>query len=322
MNEKRRVYTLFILTALLLGGAFFIITYGPTGFDTFQIGIAMFNVLSTVDVNITKTDSPDPIFQGNTLSYFILVNISGNATNVTVVETYPGNIVFNGSQPPPTSGNDTWFLGNLTNTTFQINITVNVSPTFTGVLVNNVTVFFNDTFGVPANDSDTETTTVIGNGTGGQGGGSGGAGECIVGQMQVSIGGQRKEVFLCCSDDDCLNVWGLQDNICRMQPPILAARCVPKQYLETPAPTAGICPTAQTCGIICCPSGTSCKNSECMTPEQAAQLPEPPESFYVLSFKETSLLWILFFLLLSLITLFLVVLIAAIGEHKKKKRRK
>ncbi len=323
MSEKTEIWALFTLMLLLIGGAFFVITYGPTGLDTFQIGTATFNVRATAEISVIKTDNPDPVFSGATLSYSLLVNVTGNLSNVTVVDSYPPNVAFNGSQPPPNISNNTWLLGNLFNTTFQINITVNVSPTFTGILINNATAFGNLTNGTTLTANDTEPTTVISPAVPpAGGGGAGGAGGCIVGQMKIKAGGQLKDVFLCCSDDDCSSVWGLKGYSCGMQPPVLAAQCIQTKYLETPSPS-GICPTQRTCGALCCPMGTMCVNSQCLQPQKTtAPLPEPPESYYMLNITEYGLLWLLFLLLLALIILFLIVLIAALGEHKKKKRRK
>jgi len=114
-----------------------------------------------------KSDSPDPVVRGQTLSYQIFVNNTGDevAYNVTLVETYPGNIVFNGSTPVPSVGNNTWFLGNLSpNQSTTVNITVNVSR-FAGngtILTNFVNVTFSNFTGTNSTVNDTESTTVVG----------------------------------------------------------------------------------------------------------------------------------------------------------------
>ncbi len=117
------------------------------------------------NLTITKTDNPDPIDSGGTLSYQILVNNTGDDTafNVTVIEIYPANVTFNGSTPPPTSGNNTWLLGNLEpNQSTTINITVNVSSAMTSGFLND-TVFANASNFVGTNQTvnDSELTTVI-----------------------------------------------------------------------------------------------------------------------------------------------------------------
>jgi len=325
MNEKRQI-TLFLLVIIAIGIAtLFMTVYGPTGFDTFQIGIAVFQVHSSLEITIVKTDFPDPVFSGGLLQYFLLVNVTGNGSNVTVNDTYPGNISFVSSEPPPTSGNDTWFLGNLNNEVFQINITVNVSSTFTGILLNNATVVTNFTNGTTINASDNETTLVIAPPPpppSGPGGGGGGAGQCGVGNLTLLLYGKLKNFYTCCGDDDCQEIWRFPDHYkCKYYPPILNARvCVPTQELQMPA---GICPIQRTCGMKCCPMGTMCVNSQCISPRPTEMAPSPalPEKYYVIDISEAGLLWLLFLLLLALIILFLIMLVAAMKEQRKKRRK-
>ena len=328
MNEKTKAQFL-IAVILIITAGFFIVTYGPTGLDTFQIGIAVFELHPALEISIIKTDFPDPVFSGGILKYFLLVNVTGNGSNVTVNDTYPGNISFISSEPPPISGNDTWFLGNLNNEVFQINITVNVSSTFTGLLYNNATVATNFTNGSTINASDNETTLVIAppppppSGSGG--GSSGAAAGCSRGNFTFRLDGRQRKFYTCCTEDDCQKFWNFPDNYrCQYYPPILNARvCVPIQ-VERPTPT-GICPIERTCGPTCCPMGSLCVNSKCLKPgpvEVHPMMPPPPENYYVLSVSEVGLLWILFLLLLVLILLFVTVFLAAMDEQKKKKKHK
>jgi uncharacterized repeat protein (TIGR01451 family) len=119
------------------------------------------------NVTVAKTDSPDPVVRGQLLNYTITVNSTGNATavNVTVLDIYPPNVSFVSSSPSPTSGNDTFFLGNITNgTSTTINITVSVGPfVLNGTVLNNsVNATFNETNGTNHSASTSELTTVIG----------------------------------------------------------------------------------------------------------------------------------------------------------------
>jgi uncharacterized repeat protein (TIGR01451 family) len=61
-------------------------------------------------LKIEKTSNPDPVPAGGTLNYSISVNNTGNATatNVTVTETYDGNVTFVSAVPAPSQRNDTW----------------------------------------------------------------------------------------------------------------------------------------------------------------------------------------------------------------------
>ncbi|RJQ21346.1 DUF11 domain-containing protein, partial [Candidatus Woesearchaeota archaeon] len=116
-------------------------------------------------ISAEKSDSPDPVVQGQTLSYAIRVNNTGDevAYNVTVLEIYPVNVTFNGSSTVPSSGNNTFSLGNIAAGGFaMLNITVNVSSAMTSGLLNN-TVFVNASnfSGVNQTVSISEFTEVI-----------------------------------------------------------------------------------------------------------------------------------------------------------------
>jgi len=330
MKKQVHIWEFFILLVIITTFGFLSMPFGPTGADTMQTGTASFIVIPSVEIDITKTDFPDPVLQGTTLTYFILVNVTGNATNVTVNDTYPPFVTFNGSQPPPTTGNNTWFLGNLSNTTFQINITVNVSSTFTGFLVNNATVFFNTSNGVEFNASDIEVTTVIGPTPppgGGPGGGSKGAmaGCPTPKAIERKVGDHFEIFYTCCTDEDCEKVWKLKDYYCGKRPEILAAAvCIPIKKTEMPVYAGGICPVPRLCGTLCCGIGEVCYKGKCAVLEEEFEVPAPPEieSYYVLGIKEMSILWLLMLILLAIILLFILVALLTLRKKKKKKKKK
>jgi hypothetical protein len=93
------------------------------------------------NASIIKTDLPDPVNASWNLYYQINVTITGNETahNVTVNETYPVNVIYMFSDPPPVSGtNNSWILGNLTpGIVRSINITVLVRNITNGTVINN-----------------------------------------------------------------------------------------------------------------------------------------------------------------------------------------
>ncbi|MBI4146721.1 right-handed parallel beta-helix repeat-containing protein [Candidatus Woesearchaeota archaeon] len=136
-------------------------------------GVLVFNVssftsyaageLGNITINVSKSDGSDPVNNGSTLSYNITINNTGTETafNVTLVETYPGSVVFNGSQPVPSVGNNTWLLGNLSpgNST-TVNITVNVSAGASGTLNNTVNASFQNLSGGNGSVVVSELTTV------------------------------------------------------------------------------------------------------------------------------------------------------------------
>ncbi len=99
-------------------------------------------VINGSTITVTKSNSPDPVSEGGTLSYTITVTSSGTATafNVTVNDTYPSGVVFDSSQPTPIPGtNNSFLLGNLTaGTVVVVNITVNVTAPGGSTLTNNV----------------------------------------------------------------------------------------------------------------------------------------------------------------------------------------
>jgi uncharacterized repeat protein (TIGR01451 family) len=113
-------------------------------------------------LEINKTSNPDPVPAGGMLNYTIAVNNTGNATatNVTVKETYDGNVTFVTAVPAPSPGNDTWKFTSLNvSETRWINISVSVNATVpNGTELHNVV---NVTCDEGVTDTDTENTTVF-----------------------------------------------------------------------------------------------------------------------------------------------------------------
>jgi len=64
---------------------------------------------------ITKSDSPDPVQPGETLTYTITVKNTGGspAENVVVREQYDPNFIYASSNPSPDIGNNRWSVGTL-----------------------------------------------------------------------------------------------------------------------------------------------------------------------------------------------------------------
>ncbi len=122
-------------------------------------------VFNFTNISVSKSDSPDPVENGTTLSYTITVSSTGNGTafNVTVNDTYPAQVIFSSASPSPLSGtNNTFILGNLTaGQTVIMNITVTVGQVTNGTIINNTAnaTFRNET-GALLSVFDTEQTTV------------------------------------------------------------------------------------------------------------------------------------------------------------------
>ena len=113
-------------------------------------------------LSMEKSDNPDPVPPGSTLNYSISVNNTGNATatNVTVMETYDGNVTFVGAVPAPSQDNDTWQFATLNvSETKWINISVSVNASvLNGTVLHNIV---NVTCDEGVTDTDTENTTVF-----------------------------------------------------------------------------------------------------------------------------------------------------------------
>jgi uncharacterized repeat protein (TIGR01451 family) len=118
------------------------------------------------DLSISKTDSPDPVVQGNNLTYTIRVTNNGplDATTVVVTDNLPksSDVDFVSATPSGscTKAGDvvTCQLGTVANGSIQT-VTIVVKTKKSGTLSNTATVASPDD-NTPANDSATATTTV------------------------------------------------------------------------------------------------------------------------------------------------------------------
>lgn len=124
-------------------------------------------VLGLTDLSITKTDDPDPVFVGKTLTYKLKVVNNGPsvATGVTVVDDLPPSVTpltvsSNGGNCAQTSGGDvTCYLGSLVPGA-EVCITITVTPNQAGTIVNTATVTGNERDPNPGNNKAKEPTTV------------------------------------------------------------------------------------------------------------------------------------------------------------------
>src|SRR5688572_5837852 len=121
----------------------------------------------TANLRITKTDSPDPVTVGQTLTYTINVSNLGPdaATGTTVTDRLPANVDFVSAQS--TNGTCTrngrtvtCQVGNLAGSGSEATITIRIKPRRAGTITNTAEVESVENDPVTANNTATATTTV------------------------------------------------------------------------------------------------------------------------------------------------------------------
>jgi uncharacterized repeat protein (TIGR01451 family) len=126
---------------------------------------------TSADVGIVKTDSPDPVGEGQLITYRLTVTNNGpaRATNVTVNDPLPATVGLVSANPsigscsnnlPTTPTTINCVLGSLAVGNSQF-VDVIVQANVTGTVTNTATVTRTEVDSVPANDSSTATTTVL-----------------------------------------------------------------------------------------------------------------------------------------------------------------
>ncbi|NJP30992.1 COG1361 S-layer family protein [Micromonospora thermarum] len=132
-----------------------------------RIGAFKFTTCDQTDLRITKSDSPDPVYAGQPLTYTVTVTNDGpnTASSVTVTDTLPAGVAFQSSTPACTNaaGTLTCDLGELLpGQSVPLVIQVAVPANFpAGTITNTATVAAADQFDPnPGNNTATATTTV------------------------------------------------------------------------------------------------------------------------------------------------------------------
>ena len=135
-----------------------VFVFNVSGFTTYS------STEGGLNVSLTKLDSPDPVNASGFLNYTITINVSSanNASNITLTDLYPSQIIFLSASPSPTNGNNTFIIGNLTNgSSFSVNISVLVNNGTAGVTLNNTAnISFQNSTGSLLFFNVTENTTV------------------------------------------------------------------------------------------------------------------------------------------------------------------
>jgi uncharacterized repeat protein (TIGR01451 family) len=125
-------------------------------------------VTPQVDLAITKSDSPDPVVAGQTLTYTITVTNNGPsaATGVTVSDTLPTGLTYqSGTSTAGTVSNAgnavTATIGNLSRGgSATVTVVAVVDAATTGSVTNTATVAGNETETNQSNNTATQTTTI------------------------------------------------------------------------------------------------------------------------------------------------------------------
>jgi uncharacterized repeat protein (TIGR01451 family) len=118
------------------------------------------------DLAVVKSDSPDPVNTGETLTYTLTVNNYGpsDASGVTVTDMLPPSLTFGSATPSQgtcseAAGTVTCTLGDLADGS-SATVTITGTPTVTGTITNQVSVKSNQADDNPGNNADTEGTVV------------------------------------------------------------------------------------------------------------------------------------------------------------------
>jgi len=122
------------------------------------------------DLAVTKSDDPDPVTAGETLTYTLTVTNNGPdpATGIVLTDTLPSGVTFVSARASQGSCSRSSGivictlsnLGTLHIPTAIVNIVVTVDSSTTGSLSNSATVSGNETDPDPSNNTDTESTNV------------------------------------------------------------------------------------------------------------------------------------------------------------------
>jgi uncharacterized repeat protein (TIGR01451 family) len=129
----------------------------------YQFALLIRPLAEQADLEISKADSPDPVTVGDNLTYTITVTNRGPdaATNVVVTDTLPSGVTFVSASPGcvHSAGVVTCNLGNIP-AGDSVTITIVVTPTAPGNIVNNVSVDSDTDDPDPANNAATAPTEV------------------------------------------------------------------------------------------------------------------------------------------------------------------
>src|SRR3954451_20007107 len=160
MRSKRRITALVMAMAALATAGLL------------SAGVATPAPGDTANLRLTKTDSPDPVTVGQTLTYTVTVSDNGpdGATNVTMVDTLPNSVDFISATPSSGSCTQqarkvTCHLGSIAaGTPANVStptVSIQVRPTKPGSITNSPTVTSAENDPAKANNADQPPTRAI-----------------------------------------------------------------------------------------------------------------------------------------------------------------
>jgi uncharacterized repeat protein (TIGR01451 family) len=124
-------------------------------------------VLNDPAMELTKT-APAAANAGQTITYTITYRNSGTDTarNLVITESYPPGVTFISAVPAPSFGDNVWLIPNVTagsSGTITISVTIGALVPSGTVLLNQVTLDYNNTVGIPQPQVTANATTVVDN---------------------------------------------------------------------------------------------------------------------------------------------------------------
>ncbi len=126
------------------------------------------NNITINGVTIIKKENRDPVLTTEELNYTINITVlDKNASNITLTDNYPEQLIYLSSQPSPVTGtNNTWIIGNLTpGRTFSVNISTLVQNVILPLTINNTAnMTFTQEGAVGTTSISTTESTVIASG--------------------------------------------------------------------------------------------------------------------------------------------------------------
>jgi uncharacterized repeat protein (TIGR01451 family) len=142
-----------------------------TGYDPASASVNGLQAIKQVDLSVSMSNAPDPIFNGENTTYTVVVKNNSTvvgATGVVLTDTLPASMTFvsattsQGSLVTPPVGSTGTVTANIGSLAINATATVSVTlkSTASGIITNTATVTGNENDPVAANNTDSSTTTV------------------------------------------------------------------------------------------------------------------------------------------------------------------